>query len=185
MILRFFFSRSACARTVAMLALIVAGPSAAPATESLEYAVKATFLLRFGDFVTWPDGAFSSPTDPVTICVVGTDPFGTLLPEATKDQTIQGRPVVVADLAALPSPTKCHIAYMGASRAQSVAVRLKAVKDKPILTVTDQRVDEAAGMIKFVVQNNRVRFAIDPFTAEASGIGISSKLLALAVNLQP
>jgi hypothetical protein len=185
MILRSSFARSAWARIAALLALILAGPSAAPANESLEFAVKATFLLRFGDFVTWPETAFSGPADPVTICIVGTDPFGTFLPEATKGQTIHGRPVAIADLAELPSPTKCHIAYMGASSTQSVAARLKAMKDMPVLTVTDGRVDEAAGMIKFVIQDNRVRFAIDPDAAEASGIGISSKLLALAINLKP
>jgi branched-chain amino acid transport system ATP-binding protein len=43
---------------------------------SAEYAVKAAYLAKFIPFITWPDSAFSSPAAPVTICVLGEDPFG-------------------------------------------------------------------------------------------------------------
>ena len=49
---------------------------AAAQTPSLESAVKAAYLTKFIPFIQWPDTAFASPAAPVTICVLGDDPFG-------------------------------------------------------------------------------------------------------------
>jgi YfiR/HmsC-like len=38
------------------------------------------------------------------------------------------------------------------------------------------------GMVRFLTENNRVRFQINQKAAEAAGLKISSKLLALSVK---
>jgi len=52
---------------------------------------------------------------------------------------------------------------------------------KPVLTVSDSSEGKGGGMIQFVMQGGRVRFAVDDGAARASGVRISSKLLDLAV----
>jgi hypothetical protein len=50
------------------------------ADAQLEYQVKAVFLLNFTKFIEWPAAAFELPVSPVTICILGEDPFGAAKP---------------------------------------------------------------------------------------------------------
>jgi YfiR/HmsC-like len=47
-----------------------------------EYQVKAAFLFNFTKFVEWPQQAFKNASDPMSICVLGSNPFGNSLEEA-------------------------------------------------------------------------------------------------------
>lgn len=158
-------------------------PGAGRADDSLEYAVKATYLYKLAAFVTWPPSALSGNS--FVICVVGDDPFGALLDQAVASQTVQQRQAVVRRFARITSNPGCQLMFAAGSDAQPVADVLAAVDGTPVLTVTDGRSDtDAAGMINFVLQNGYVRFEIDPRTAARNGLNISSKLLSLAVRLR-
>ena len=153
-------------------------PAGARAQESLEYAVKATFLVKFPPFVRFP----AVPGDHFTLCVVGTDPFGALLDRAAAGQTVDNMPLVIRRMPALTGPTDCRVVYAGGSPAQPVSAILAALRGQPVLSVTDKEVGNAAGIINFVIVNDRVRFGIDEPLAESDGLAISSKLLSLAVS---
>jgi hypothetical protein len=163
------------------LALFSSGASAQ--ARSLEYPIKAAFLYKFGSFVEWPADAFPSTSAPVTVCVVGRDPFGPVLDQTVRGQTVGARPVTVRRLPAVSATSGCHIAYLGGSPEQSVPEAARALAQAPVLTVTDGPRPEAAGAIQFVVMANRVRFKIDLRAAAQGGVSISSKLLNLAVEV--
>jgi hypothetical protein len=61
---------------------------------------------------------------------------------------------------------------------------LAALHGKPILTVTDSRNGSARGIIHFAVVDGRVRFYIDQAEASVDGVTISSRLLALAIDVK-
>lgn len=168
------------------IALLHGSPTLAQEGSSLERAVKATYLWKFAPFVEWPAGAFKSPESQFAICVVGHNPFGNVLDEAVAGQRILGRPVVIRHLAALSGNLECHILFAAGSPEQSVAAVLMAVKGKPVLTVTDtQENGGPKGIINFLIQDGHVRFEINEAAASAHGLGISSKLLSLAVAVKP
>ncbi len=149
---------------------------------SLEYAVKATYLLKFPAFVTWHDPL---PADVFNICVVGHNPFSGLLRQAAAGQTVERRRVAVRLLSFASRSSDCQMMYVAGSRAQPVASALATVRGAHILTVTDGQRDPASkGIINFVVAQDRVRFEIDPAAARANGLDVSSKLLTLALNLR-
>ena len=170
----------------ALLAAACVLPTAAPAaaqTRDLEYPVKATYLYNFGPFVEWPARAFEGGR--VNLCVVGADPFGAVLDRAIAGQQIAGRPVTVRRLERVGPGSGCHILYVSGSAKQSTAEALRAVQGTSVLTVTDSaRSGDTRGIIHFVVQNNRVRFHIDERAAARNGLGISSKLLSLAISVR-
>lgn len=149
---------------------------------SIEYAVKGAFLYKFGAFVSWPDTAFASDESPLNLCVVGPDPFGGALDEAVSGQKIADRDVQVLRLHPGDPETDCHILYIGAVGPDEAATVLEAVAGSPVLTATDNRDPDAAGIVNFVIHDNRVRFQIDHQRAVRNGLTISSRLLALAVN---
>lgn len=166
----------------AMVALALHGTATAQGA-SMEYAVKAAYLYKFAPFVDWPPAAFASPSSPFHLCILGRDPFGAALDQAVSGQRVEGHPVAVRRLERVDATSDCHILYLGASRAQTAAEALRAVRGAPILTVADSDRD-AGAIIKFLVKDNRVRFDIDTAAAAANRVTISSKLLSLATSVR-
>ena len=156
----------------------------ARADVSLEYAVKAAYIPKFIPFITWPDAAFAAPNAPVTICVLGADPFGGKLEQTAGELKSGDRAIVVRYLPAPDASVSCQVIFMGKGDETIAEGALDAVKGKPVVTVTDSGL-KAHGMISFVVAANHVRFDIDEAAAAQGGVAISSKLLSLARAVKP
>lgn len=176
----------ALAASLAAGALALGGAATATAGDgSLELAVKATYLYKLAPFVTWPSEAYATPTAPLVICVQGADPFGAVLDHATTGQAVAGHPVEVRRLARIDADSGCQIAYLAGGPAQSEAQALEAVEHQPVLTVTDEAFGAPAkGIVHLMLAGGKLRFSIDAGQAEANGVAISSKLLALAVAVK-
>ncbi|HKY83043.1 MAG TPA: YfiR family protein [Sphingobium sp.] len=157
-------------------------PAGASSPANLERAVKASFLLKFAPFVEWPPAAFTAADRNFVICVTGEDPFGNILNDVVRGQRMKQRPVSVRRLGTAGSAAGCHILYAGRS-AEAEYAPFPAAGSLPILTVSDKSTGPTGAMIAFLVQGGRVRFQIDDGAARASGLKISSKLLALAVTV--
>jgi hypothetical protein len=171
-------------RIVRLLAglLALAAPARAEVSD-LELAVKATYLYKLAPFVSWPAGVFATPDDPLVICIQGQDPFGPLVDHATAGQRVGARPIVVRRVARLERGSGCQIAYVAGSPAQPAGEALEAVDGAPVLTVTDAARGPAKGIVHLVLNGGKVRFSVNAARAEAGGMAISSKLLALAVEV--
>ena len=83
-----------CSGAGAILLTLAFAGSSAWAQSSLEYEVKAAYLVKFAPFIAWPDTAFSSASAPLGICVVGNDPFGPFLDRAAAGARDGDRPVI-------------------------------------------------------------------------------------------
>jgi len=175
---------AAVGAAVLLLALLPAAAAARGEGDTLELAVKATYLYKLAPFVTWPAEPAGTAA-PLPICVQGTDPFGPLLDRAMAGQSVGGRPVVVRRVARLDPESGCAIAYVSGSAVQSQAQALAAVERAPVLTVTDAARGPTRGIVHLLLDGGKVRFAIDTAKADEAGLAISSKLLALAVVVRP
>jgi hypothetical protein len=176
--------RGRAAATCAMLAVAIWTTSfrACRAQDpSLEYAVKANFLFKFGPFVEWPPRVFASPAAAFNICVAGEDPFGPALEDAVRGQTIDGHPIAVRRLRTVSAEPECQVLYLGRSSDQRPSDILRLVRGAPVLTVTDEGVGTGGGIVHFVLRQGRVRFGVNAGSAQSSGLTLSSKLLGLAV----
>jgi uncharacterized Zn-binding protein involved in type VI secretion len=152
-------------------------PSAA---QPSDVAVKAAFLTKFPAYIAWPAGARPRPGAPLQICILGSDPFGRLIDEAARGQQVDGHPLQVRRLGAPGSAGGCHVAFVQGS----APALLQGLQGKPVLTVTDARAGGQSGMIHFVIHQGRVRFNIDEAQAARSGVGISSRLLGIALSVR-
>ncbi|ACG77449.1 putative transmembrane protein [Phenylobacterium zucineum HLK1] len=166
----------------AALAAAALAPAAAGA-QPLETQVKAAFLAKFAAFASWPPGVLET-APALRICVVGRDPFAGALERASRSQTVSGRPLAVVRMAEVDRGSGCHVMYASGSDRQSAAQALAAVRGQPVLTVTDAARGGARGMIHFVVFEERVRFYVDLAEAQRSGLGLSSKLLSVALTVK-
>ncbi len=161
----------------------VPGAARAADGDSLEYAVKAAYLTKFGIYVEWPAVAFPSPGAALNLCIVGDDPFGAALDNAVEGQRIDKHPIVVRRLKTVARDSGCHILYLGVSDAARANQILEAVRGTAVLTVGDAR-GAGGGIITFLVKDNRVRFNVDEEAANQNGLVISSKLLSLALGVK-
>ena len=145
---------------------------------ALEDAVKATFVVKFAPFVTWPP---ATPDSTFDICSAGQDGVTSLLPQVTAGQRIDGHPVVLRTVTDAGGLNGCRIMYVASS---GPVAMLEAARGRPILTIT-QEPRSGHGIIQLVTAQHHVRFDVDLTLASQGGIVISSKLLSLARVVVP
>ena len=147
-----------------------------------EYQVKAAFLLNFTKFIDWPESSFSSPDTPISICILGDDPFGAGLDRIVEGETVNSRRITIQRVHRLPLPG-CHVLFIGQD--EKDIPRTVAGLRPGILTVGEgERFLRQGGMIAFVIDSRRVRFDVNQPAAANAGLQISSKLLSVARNVE-
>jgi hypothetical protein len=156
-------------------------PMAADTLAASEAQVKAAFLFNFAKYVDWPAAAFPDAAAPMTIGVLGTDPFGDNLQHVVEGKTVNGRPFVIKHLASGSELSGCQILFISHSEAPRMGGILEKAGALPILTVgEDEPFARNGGIIHFVLKNGNVRLEIDLAAAKKAGLTISSRLLAVA-----
>jgi len=167
-----------------LLALALLFGAAPARAQPSEDAVKAAFLPRFARYVAWPPPALPAPGAPFQLCLIGRDPFGRLLDQAAASELIDGHGVAVRRLTSIGQAGACHLVFVQGAAGTDTARLLLALRDRPVLTVTDARAGPQRGMIHFTIVGGRVRFFIDEAAAAERGLTISSRLLALAAGVR-
>jgi hypothetical protein len=165
--------------------VLLAGLPFAPAGHAQdspsEYQVKAAYLFNFLKFVDWPDDAFTDSLAPFVIGIAGDDPFGDSLPQVIVGKTVQGRDLVIRKYRAGESVKGCHILFIDISEKKRLPQLLASLKGSSVLVVSDMPgFLTDGGMIQFVSESNRVRFAINVDATGRANLKVSSKLLSLA-----
>ena len=157
-------------------------------SNSSEYLIKAGFIFNFAKFVDWPPTTFAQPDSPIVIGILGTDPFGAIIDQIVQDKKIGGRGFVVKRLkwgTDLKDLKECKILFVGASERVHIDELVQIVRGLPILTVGETPgFAEHGGVIRFVLEDNRVRFEVNVEAARQAGLTISSRLLTLARIIQ-
>jgi len=173
-------------RVAAALILVCAARLGAQTGQASEAQVKAVFLFNFAQFVDWPADAVPDSQAPLVIGILGGDPFGDVLDATVRGERRGTRPFVVHRYQRVEDITRCDILFISRSVADQPDDVLTRLKNRPILTVSDaERFAERGGMIRFVTERGRIRLQINPVSAEAAHLTISSKLLRVAEVITP
>jgi hypothetical protein len=175
-----------CALCPLLAGLLLETASPTHAQVSREYQIKAVFLFNFAQFTEWPPAAFPTSDTPVTIGILGTDPFGKSLEDTVRDERVRGRRIEIRHYRAVEEIKTCHILYIGQSEATRLEYILAGLKGKPVLTVSD--IENAAtrgAMIRFVTEHNRIRLRVNLKVVQAASLSLSSKLLRAAELVGP
>jgi hypothetical protein len=166
----------------AVVCVLLAGAASQPS----EYQVKAVFLFHFTQFVEWPSTAFDTPADPMVIAVLGADPFGSFLDEVVRDESVDGRPIVVRRYARPEEVGPAHILFISGTEVDQLEQALALLSGRSILTVGEGEDFAARGvMIRFRTLENRVRLRINVGALRSAGLSVSSKLLRSAELVNP
>jgi YfiR/HmsC-like len=170
---------------IALLGLLSLWNSdAAQAAESdakAEYNVKAVFLLNFARFVEWPEKSLPTLDEPLVIGVLGDNPFGGLIEQAIRGETLHGRRMEFRHFPSLMQDfPSAHVLFVSRSENNKLPTVIRELKNSPVLIVGEaDRFAHRGGMINFVTVDKNVRFEVNPEEAERAGLKLSSKLLNL------
>jgi hypothetical protein len=144
-----------------------------------EYQVKAAYLLNFTKFVEWPQSAFESPNSPLTICILGDDPFGSLVDQLVEGETVNGRKLAVQRLRRVPEPKLCQVLFI--SRSEKDVSEVLTGLGPGVLTVADRDgFLREGGAIAFLTEDRHVRFDISQRAAANASLSLNSRLLSVA-----
>lgn len=157
---------------------------AAPAAD--EYQLKATFLYRFSNYISWPPSAFTSDDQTFKICILGKDPFGVILDVTVENEKVAGnRSVNVIRLNKIAETKICHILFTNTWESASLKELFAITKNCPILTVSDrENFITQGGMIEFFTLDNRIRLMVNPDAMELLGLKASANFLRLSKIMQ-
>ena len=146
--------------------------------------LEAAYLIAFGKFVEWPPAAFSDPGSPMIIGVVDADPIGEILDLEVVGRQVQGHPLEVRRWDHVNDVGNCHILFISTSELRSFSRQWSRLNATPALTVAESETFlSQGGMIRLILDKQKVRFEISNISARKAGLKISSRLLALAAKV--
>jgi hypothetical protein len=145
-----------------------------------EQQVKAVYVYNFVNFVEWPESAFEKSSGSFVIGIAGSETYSKLIEELVKGETYQGRSIEVRNIADQEIAKSCHVLFIDHT-CPIVNQLIAATKGKPILTVSE--VDDfltAGGMVRFFLEQSKVRIEINQKLSSDHNLLISAKLLRLS-----
>jgi len=172
---------SLIAIAIAIAALLTVTQCAALQPALNEYRVKAAFLFNFAKFVEWPPQAYQDDPGHQVFCVFGMDPFGPILDQTLAGKIVEGRSAVVRRVQDRNELRKCHLVFVSAAEGNLLPEVLASLGSSPVLLVGDAPdFARQGGTINFILREDNVRFAINPWAAQQLGLKIDAQLLDLA-----
>jgi hypothetical protein len=171
-------------RTLLTACFVVLGASSllSQAGASDEQRLKAAFVFRFPQFVTWP-AAVLSGRETLDICVAESGGIARALRDLTSGESLNGLRLQVRENPVELNLASCHVLMLPGARPDRDLIARAA--GKPILTVGESPTFlDDGGIIQLKVVDRRVRFDIDLPAAERAGVTLSSQLLRLAAKVR-
>lgn len=169
---------------ISFVVLATAFAVGAPA-QTAEYALKGELLVRFADFVEFPDDAFEASDSPLVIGVFGEDPFGTVLEDTVRERRVNDRSIIIArfsnldELMAFGAP---QVLFIPASERDSYEAIFELIEGQPVLTVGEEpSFARNRGLVNLLITDNRPQLEIANERADARRLTISSQLLRISV----
>jgi hypothetical protein len=147
-------------------------------------ALKAAFLYNFAKFTEWPADALA-PAQRLSLCVVGDNLVADAVEQVIKGRLVEGHELTVQILKPDGPLRSCHLLYIGGLDAKGARQLLGTLGSAPVLTVSDgDKFAESGGVAQLILENNRMRFAINVVAAQRVRLQLSSKLLSLATIIK-
>ncbi len=151
------------------------------AQQAEEYALKASFVERFVQFVDWPDDPHSDASWPLVVGVIGEDPFKGYLGAAFDQPNHRHPGVEVKQIEVLDNIETCDLLFISKSESNELQSILDITADRPILTIGDtDGYTESGVIINFYVDGDRLHFKINIKAVNRSGLHLDSFLLDYA-----
>ncbi len=158
-------------------------PVFAQSSQSPEYLLKSVFLEKITRFTDWPENSeWSDISKPFVISIIGKNPFNGILKHMSQSRKIKNRKVEIRYISSTKEISPSHILFISASKKDQMPAILLALRNKPILTVSEVKgFAEKGGHINFyITKKGTLHFEINEAMVRASGLRMHLLLIEIA-----
>jgi hypothetical protein len=151
----------------------------AHAEESVQHEqqVKATYILNFTRYASWPDNPDVSV--PLILCLAGQN--AAHIARQLQQRAGGARPLKLLLLSKIEDADQCNALYVGDGDYPRQAALLARLRDHAVLTIGDSSTFLAdGGMIHVMQADGGIRFEINLEATRRSGMTLNPRLLGLA-----
>jgi hypothetical protein len=152
-----------------LIALLYMNGAAYAYAQDKTAQVKAVFLFKFSDYVTWPEAIRPPDGGTFSLCIWGDNPFGSLLEQIAQKQSAYKYKVTYYPLS--ETPQNCHLVFSGAEASQ--ILRLQG----PFLIGDHANFAQQGGMVEMTEEDGKIKLKANLGAAEKAGYKMSSRLL--------
>lgn len=174
--------------TLLLAATFLSTPALPRQRESLdgsESDIKVAFLFNFLRFAEWPSDRVPAANSPWIICTIGSTNFSPASLDEVERKNVEGKQIDFRRLDAGGTADHCHVLFISASEDKKLSTIIPAIQAKGILTVGESPAfGSAGGMVRFYVENNRLRFEVNLARVNRTPLRLSVKLLGVAKIIQ-
>jgi len=147
------------------------------------YEIKAAFLIKFTDFIEWPEQSFEKDQKHFVLGILGRNVFQNLF-DPFVGKPIHGRSFAVRHfygIKEIPTISNVQILFVSRSEIPHFKQIFEQLDTRGILTISDTpEFIRYGGTIVFVKKGNRIGFEINRASEKRAGLKICSDLLQLA-----
>ena len=132
-------------------------------------------------FVEWPDEPPDDPRGKWVVGFIGDTQIADELGRLAEGKNVLGRELQVKKLQSSDNLRACNVLFISGSEKKRLPAIFASLRGSSVLTVADM--DDfvgSGGMVQFVMEDARVRVAIDVGATSRARLKVSSKLLSLA-----
>ncbi len=175
----FYIYRAAVLLICGLMLLAPTSASSEPVTGA-EYEVKLGFIYNFINFVTWPNGAFESSSEPMVLCFASDNTSSDVIYKLD-GKTIKGRKIKVITYQDEACLNESHVLFFATQDRDLIQEMLDLTKGRNILTVGEiDGFTHMGGIINFFKERNRLRFKVNIDAVRRNALKMSSQLLGSA-----
>ena len=160
--------------------LAVAPASAQEESRELADKLRAAFLYNFAKFVEWPAAQRPGAGESIRICVLRDTPFATLLASTVAGKQVGEHALEILPMADASNMQRCHLAYFSTLSGDGLRIALNQLGGASVLTVHEHEQALSGAVVRFYLDERRMRFEINRLAAEQAGLKLSAKLMGLA-----
>jgi hypothetical protein len=169
-------------RCLALLACLAAAQLHAAVVK--EYQLKAAFLFNFTKFVKWA-AAPADATTPITIGVLGRNPFDDAFALLVQGRKVNGRDVIAKTIASATEAATVNVLFVPAGEEALFQSMRGSLQSACVLTVGESEQFAALdGMITFATEGGKIHFEINMDAAQRSHVKVSAELQKLARSVR-
>lgn len=169
--------------SVILLLPVLALTGTQPGGVATEAEIKAAMVFNFTRFIEW-GGTKGDARLPLIIGVAGDDSIHDAVEELLRTPS-GGRAVELRSIRQPSDAETCHLVFLGGKWKKRVP-ELAGFVRRGLVTVGDgEGFLDSGGAIGFIVDGNKLRFAVSLAATGQAGVTVSSRLLRLAKEVRP
>jgi hypothetical protein len=146
--------------------------------------MRAQFVFRVIQYVTWPPAAFPDAASPIVVAVLGDADLASALVTYVPGREVNGRSLTIRAVTSLSSLGRVHAVYLARLSAAELAAAA-AMLSGPVLILTDTTdALENGSVVNFLHNGERFGFEVDVMAANARSLAVSAQLLTAALRVR-